>query len=121
MIHVDTSFLIRALVAGTPEDRRLRKWLDDRLTVAVSAIVWTEFLCGPLDPFDAQAAAAILGEAVPVTAAHAVRAADFYNVSGRRRGSLIDCVIAACAVEDGAALATANSGDFARLPGVRLA
>ena len=116
MIHVDTSFLIRALVADTTEDWRLRQWLGDDVPLAISALAWTEFLCGPLELVDAQAAAAILGEPVAVTVAHAERAAHLFNVSGRRRGTLMDCLIAACAIDAGAALATANPRDFARIP-----
>lgn len=121
MIHIDTSFLVRALVARTPQDRQLRTWLDADEVLAISALAWTEFLCGPLDPSDAHAAAAILGEPVAITALHAGRAAVLFNASGRRRGTLVDCLIAACAIEDGASLATANPRDFARLPGLQLA
>lgn len=121
MIHVDTSFLIRALVPGSPEDRRLREWLDSDRVIEVSAVAWAEFLCGPLDVADASAAAAILGEALPVTAAHSERATAMFNATGRRRGTLIDCLIAACASEADAALATSNPKDFDRLSGLRLA
>lgn len=119
--HVDTSFLIRALVAGSREARLLRSWLTAGRVVEISAMAWAEFLCGPLDPSDAVQAAAVLGDAVPVTSAHAMRAAALFNAAGRRRGTLVDCLIAACAMEAGAELATANVADFERMPGVRLA
>jgi len=46
-----------------------------------------------------------------------------FNRAGRRRGSLLDCMIAAIALRAGAALATANQADFRRLraAGLRLA
>lgn len=50
----------------------------------------------------------------------AVGAAPF-NASGRRRGTFVDCLVAACAIDADAALATANPDDFARMPGVRVA
>ena len=62
MILLDTSFLIRALIPGTGEDALLRRWLAGRTTLAVSAVVWTEFLCGPLRPREIQLAAQVVGE-----------------------------------------------------------
>ena len=38
MIHLDTSFLIRALTRGSPEDRRLRAWLQEATSVGISAV-----------------------------------------------------------------------------------
>ena len=49
MIHLDTSFLIRALVRGSPEDQRLREWLSKSEPLTMSTIAWAEFLCGPID------------------------------------------------------------------------
>lgn len=118
MIHLDTSFLIRALVPGSPQDRRLRAWVSAGEPLGMCAVAWAEFLCGPLDPDDAALASVIVGEATPITAATATAAADLFNASGRRRGTFIDCLVAAGAIGAGATLATANPKDFARLPGI---
>ena len=48
-IHLDTNFLIRALVAGSAESEALRKWLRGGQAVAISALAWGEFLCRPLE------------------------------------------------------------------------
>ena len=47
-IHLDTCFLIRALVPGTEPDLRLRRWLRQGQRLCMDSIAWTEFLCGPL-------------------------------------------------------------------------
>ena len=123
MIHLDTSFLIRALVADSPESALLHTWIVGKLPVGISAVPWTEFLCGPLTEGQIELALALLSEPAPYTAAHTQRAATLFNTSGRRRGSLVDCMVAAEAIEAGAALATSNPKDFQRFApqGLRLA
>ena len=114
MIHLDTSFLIRALDPGSPEDRKLRGWIGEGKTLGMSTAAWTELLCGPLDRSELEWAAEIVGQRQDFTPEHAVVAARLVNESGRRRGSLIDCMIAATALADGAPIATANAADFLR-------
>jgi predicted nucleic acid-binding protein len=114
VIHLDTSFLIRALARGSPEDRALRAWVRDGEPLAMSAVAWSEFRCGPLAPRDADLAARLL-EVHPFTSDDASLAADLFNAGGRRRGSLLDCMVAAAALRAGAPLATANPADFRRL------
>jgi len=115
VIQLDTSFLIRALVRHSPEDALLRRWLRDRTPLAISAIAWTEFLCGPLRPREIQLAAQIVGEVLPFRQDEAAAAAELFNGSGRRRGTLVDCMLAAAAMSRDAALATSNPADFRRL------
>lgn len=120
MIHLDTSFLIRALVRGSRQDTQLREWLSNETPLAISAIAWAEFLCGPLAADDLSLAAAVVGEAVPLTADHAVLAAELFNAAGRKRGSFLDCLIASVAIGEGAELATANPKDFKGIAGLEL-
>ena len=112
MIHLDTSFLIRALVPGTGEDRELRAWFTEGEPVAMSSVAWAEFLCGPVEPGAVEAVAGLLADRVPFGEEDAVRAAGLFNSLGRRRGSLMDCMIAAVALGSEARLATANPSDF---------
>lgn len=113
-VHLDTSFLIRALVPGSHESTRLRSWLERRRPVAVCALTWGEFLCGPLRKADIATAHRIAHTHVPVGTDEVTGAARLFNHGGRRRGSFPDCVIAATAIVAGAELATSNVGDFER-------
>lgn len=114
MIHLDTSFLIRALRSGSPEERRLLGWLSESEPLGVSAFVWAEFLCGPVSPEGATSALDLLGQPAPVTRSVAELAAELFNLGGRRRGSLGDCLVAAAAIDADARLATENAHDFER-------
>lgn len=113
-VHLDTSFLIRALVPDSEESEKLRGWLRERRPVAVSALTWGEFLCGPLGEADEATAQRIAHRHVPVGTEEVTEAARLFNHGGRRRGSFPDCIIAATAIVPGAELATSNAGDFER-------
>ncbi len=115
MIHIDTSFLIRALRRRSAEDTLLRGWLKESAELGISAICWSEFLCGPLAAHDLGAAGRLFPDPEPFLSEDATAAAGLFNASGRRRGSLVDCMIAATAIRVGATLATPNPGDFKRL------
>ena len=114
MIHLDTSFLIPAVRLNTPESRRLDVWVGDGETIVISVVAWTEFLCGPLSRSDLNSAFQIVERYVEFTAEHAVIAARLFNATGRRRRMMVDCMIAAVAIAEGAPLATVNTGDFGR-------
>jgi predicted nucleic acid-binding protein len=123
VIHLDTSFLIHALARDSAEDRRLRRWLSEGEPLAVSAVGWAEFLCGPVDAAQVELAGRLLEAPEPFLEVDAALAARLFNLGGRRRGTLMDCMIAATALRVGAPLATANPSDFRRFEraGLRLA
>ena len=112
MIHLDTSFLIKALPLGSPEERALQEWIDTDEALAVSAVAWTEFLCGPFEPAALEVAARVIDRYIDFTSAHAEVAARLFNLSGRRRRLFTDCMIAAAAIVENAPLATTNERDF---------
>lgn len=112
MIHLDTSFLIRSLVADTPQDRKLREWLSAGQPLGISCIAWAEFLCGPVQTRHLRLALEIVPEPEAFGVPDAELAARLFNQSGRRRGTLTDCMIAASALRVGGSLATANADDF---------
>lgn len=90
-------------------------WLRSNEPVAVSTIVWTEFLCGPVESDDVDTALEIFGAPVPFDANASTAAGMLFNAGKRRRGSLADCMIAGTALAAGARLATNNRADFERL------
>jgi len=114
VIFLDTSFLIRGLVRNSAEDRALRKWLRRSEVLGMSAVAWTELLCGPIDDTQHEFAAGVVSLRVAFTEEDAVLAARLFNETGRRRGSLIDCMIAATALRAREPLATSNAADFRR-------
>lgn len=83
--------------------------------MTISSVAWTEFLCGPVQAHEVELAARLLPDPIPFLAEDAAEAARLFNSSGRRRGSLIDCMIAAVALRAEGVLATANRKDFQRL------
>jgi predicted nucleic acid-binding protein len=114
MIHLDTSYLIRAMRSGADEERQLRDWIREGVELAISSAAWTEYLCGPIDPSVAKDLLSFLNEPLPFMRLDAELAAELFNQSGRRRRSTIDCMIAAAAIRAEAGLATSDLADFRR-------
>ena len=112
MIHLDTSFLIRAFPTGSPEERALETWIAADQTLAMSAVAWMEFLSGPLEPSELQFATGIIDRHIGFEPVHAEIAARLFNLSGRRRRLFADCMIAATAIAENAPIATTNVRDF---------
>ena len=112
MIMLDTNYLIAAEQPGSEVDRRLRQWLANGETFAVSTIVWTEYLCGPLAADKVAAVEFLVRRKESFLAADAPLTARLFNAAGRRRGTLTDCMIAAVAIRCHAAFATLNRDDF---------
>ena len=111
-VHLDSSFLIQALVAFSVEALALRTWLRQGRPVAMSAVAWGEFLCGPLADEERALALRIVPMHLPVRTEEAAEAARLFNATGRRRGSFQDFVVAATALCAGAALAPVDQTVF---------
>jgi len=123
VIHLDTNFLVGALVPGTPQDLSLREWLRSGEVVAISVVGWAEFLCGPVSERDLAFADQVVTERLPLLEEDAAIGAQLFNATGRRPRSLADCLIAATALRFAVPLATSNVSDFRRFEkmGLRLA
>lgn len=80
----------------------------------MSALAWGEFLCGPLEDSERAIARWVVRSHVPIATDEATVAARLFNLTGRRRNSFSDCLIAATAIMSGAELATANAAHFER-------
>ena len=87
----------------------------------MSVIAWAEFLCGPIDDTALDLASLVVGHRAAFTEEMATVAARLFNGSGRRRGTMIDCMLADSAIVENASIATANPGDFRRFEAFGLA
>ena len=112
MIHLDANLLVAALANGSPEQVKLRGWMVGGEILAISAVAWAEFLCGPLTSADEAVARKMLPAAESLLTEDAALAAKLFNATGRRSRSLADCMIAAVAIRCGVKLATRNVADF---------
>ena len=112
MIMLDTNFLIVGLVSGSAQDSRLRQWLNAGEVVRVNVVEWAEFLCGPATKDQIHLALQRVPNPEVLLPEDAVRGAELFNATGRRRGSLADCLIAATCLRVNAAMATENIADF---------
>jgi predicted nucleic acid-binding protein len=122
MIHLDTNFLIEALVANSDAQAKVQTWKSLKEELGISSIAWSEFLCGPLTQNDETLTQLLFPSPEPFLVADAHKAAELFNLTGRRSRSLADCQIAAVALRCEASLATSNAMDFDRfqIHGLRL-
>jgi predicted nucleic acid-binding protein len=121
-IHLDTSALVDALTGPRRSLDRLIELSEEGHRLTLSTIALYEWLRGPRthqeltvqENLFPRAAAVIFG---PEAAAMAVR---LYGQVKRPRGREIDLAVAACALQDGAALWTLNAADFRDVPALSL-
>ena len=122
LIHLDNNFLTSLPERMSVAHRQVRKWMVDGHRMATSAVAWSEFLRGQSNnQRDATEITyvkehVLAGGVTPFDERQAEMAAYLFNLAGRPRGSnmrlRLDCMIAACAIESSALLATADINDF---------
>lgn len=113
MICLDTSYLVRGLIAETPEAASLIEWIGKGEVLCASSIAWYEFSCGPVDARGLKLARSLLaGGILSFDEMQAAQAASLFNATGRLRRLRVDAIVAAAAMAAGASLATDNKRDF---------
>jgi len=112
-LHLDTNALIALSDPFHPLFLQIEKCLEQGWAAETDAVAWHEYVRGPLLPEDIQRALLIVENRVfDLTRPMAEKAAELFNVTGRRRASTADCLIAAVCIGHGAELLTNNIGDF---------
>ncbi|HET7313784.1 type II toxin-antitoxin system VapC family toxin [Salinisphaera sp.] len=112
MIHLDTNALI-ALPQWVAQKTPMVMRVVNGEAASVCAVVWYEYLVGPLDGDEAEMARAFLqGGIQEISEADAELAARLYNDAGRSRRFKTDALIASSAIRAGAELVTLNADDF---------
>jgi predicted nucleic acid-binding protein len=112
--HLDTNFLIALACGEESSIRRVQKWLSAGKVLAVSAVLWTEFLTGPLDEEQLARMKTLIDEVIPFDEEQSALAADLFNHAGRSKALRMDAMIAAAAIANKAPIATENSADMKR-------
>jgi len=111
-IQFDTNALI-ALPLWVRDDHPAIRRIQQGTQAAACALVWYEFLCGPVSDDHKQLAYAVLGGRIePVTEVAADLAGRLFNATGEIRRTRTDALIAACAISACAQFATLNRADF---------
>lgn len=115
MIHLDTNILIDIVTAHSPQVALIREWLSEGKTLTASAVAWSEFLNGPHSLSQKDAVRRVLAGGIrPFDEDQAEAASRLFHLTGRRRGSHVDCMIAAAALVKREVVATRNIADFQR-------
>ena len=113
MIHLDTNCLVDVHAPRSRVRLLLRPRLAVGEKVSCSVLAWAEYLCGPLSRQERELSWQLIeGSPVPLDSFATELGAQFFNSTGRRRGSLADCLIAAIAISSDAVLMTLNEANF---------
>ena len=114
MIHLDTNYIVGLVSPQSPLEPQILAWMNAGEKFAASSIAWSEFLTGPVAAHEVHDATRILeNRIIGFGVLEAKRAADLFNLTGRKRITRTDCFIAATAMCARAPLATNNKRHFA--------
>jgi predicted nucleic acid-binding protein len=121
-IHLDTSALVDALTGPRRSLERLIELSEEGHRLTLSTIALYEWLRGPRTHQELTVQENLFprAAAVPFGPDAAATAARLYGQVRRPRGREIDLAVAACALQDAAALWTLNAADFRDVPALSL-
>jgi predicted nucleic acid-binding protein len=122
LIHVDTSVLVDAFTGPRRSLAPLETATINGEVVSFCSIVLYEWLRGPRTEDEVETVRAFFetDRLANFGEGDATTAAALFRQVKRARQRQADLAIAACAIEDGAALWTLNADDFDDVPGLRL-
>jgi predicted nucleic acid-binding protein len=115
--HLDTDFLLKALLSSGAERELLRSISDSAAEIEISALAWYEFCRGPRLPEQEAVARSYLESDGIITFGEeiAAKAADIFRRLGGPRRRAFDVAIAATAISRGARLLTGNLRDYSAI------
>jgi predicted nucleic acid-binding protein len=111
-VALDANYLVKGVVRGTAANEQIRGWVTEGYVMTMSAVAWSEYLCGPLDAAIVPAARQLVRHVDALEIEDAELAARLFNETGRRSRAHADCMIAAHAIRRGLVFATLNAADF---------
>lgn len=112
MIHLDTDALV-ALPLWAREGHPTIQRIAEGEPAAVCALVWYEFVIGPVEQSEIELAHAFLqGRIVGIDEQDATLAATLFKGADRKRPLKTDALIAAAAIRANALFVTINTTDF---------
>ena len=113
MIHLDTNLLIGAEDPTDPHHITSREVFAKPETFACSSVAWMELLSTPdTHPLREAMKELLSGGIIPFDEAAASLAGELFHLTGSKRRTRLDTMIAATAILSGAELATTNPADF---------
>lgn len=113
MIHLDTNLLIALIHRFDVHHATATRIIAGPGPFATSTVAWMEFHSRPVHPRDIAASKSVLnGGIAPFDEAAATLAGNLYHLTGSKRRTRLDTMIAATAILSGAWLATVNREDF---------
>lgn len=114
MIHLDANLLVALVSRFDVHHGTAARIISGPGPFGTSSVAWMEFLSRPVHPRDSFALKSLLNGGVAFfDETTATLAGELYHLTGSKRRTRLDTMIAATAINAGAELATVNEDDFA--------